>query len=109
MKIEWSKGAFNDYDEIINYIINGFGLRAARDFRTKLLENIAVLRKQPFAGKEEYTNPQTHLIYRSLSCKQYSIVYTLVGEKLYIVSFWNNRKNPDTLREILSKRVADIQ
>jgi plasmid stabilization system protein ParE len=103
MNIEWSEGAFNDYDEIINYIINGFGLRAARDFKTKLLENINVLSKQPFAGKEEYTNPNTLIVYRSLSCKQYSIVYTLVGEKLIIVSFWNNRKNPDTLREMLEK------
>lgn len=103
MKIEWSEGAFNEYDEIINYIINGFGLRAARDFKTKLLENINVLRNQPFAGKEEYTNPNTHIVYRSLSCKQYSIVYTFVGEKLYIVSFWNNRKDPDTLQGMLEK------
>lgn len=38
MTIEWSEGAFRDYDEIIKYIISEFGLRAARDFRTKLLK-----------------------------------------------------------------------
>ena len=101
MTIEWSEGAFRDYDEIINYIIGEFGLRAARDFRTKLLKNISVLSNQPFAGKEEYTNPNTHIVYRSLACKQYSIIYTLVGENLIIVSFWNNRKDPISLRDIL--------
>lgn len=101
MIIEWSEGAFRDYDEIINYIISEFGLRAARDFRTKLLKNITVLSNQPYAGKEEYTNPNTQIEYRSLACKQYSIIYTLVDEKLIIVSFWNNRKDPASLLDIL--------
>jgi len=101
MKIEWSEGAFSDYDEIIDYIINEFGLRAARDFRTKLLKNISVLSNQPYAGKEEFTNSNTQIVYRSLACKQYSIVYTLVGEKLIIISFWNNRKDPASLIDIL--------
>ena len=103
MTIEWSQGAFSDYDEIINYIISGFGLRATRDFRTKLLENINVLREQPFAGKEEYTNPNTKIEYRNLVCKYYSIIYTLIGERIIIVSFWNNRKNPDTLHNMLDQ------
>ena len=51
MTIEWSEGAFSDYDEIINY----------------------------------------------------SIIYTLIGERIIIVSFWNNRKNPDTLHNMLDQ------
>ena len=103
MKIEWSKGAYKDYDEILDYIIKEFGLNPARIFKKKLLENISILSEQPFAGKIEFINTETQTQYRSLSCKQYRIIYTLMGDRLIIMSFWNNKKNPVTLNQRLKQ------
>ena len=103
MKIEWSKGAYKDYDEILDYIIKEFGLNPARNLKKKLLENISILSAQPFAGKVEINNPETETQYRSLSCKQYRIIYTLMGDQLIIMSFWNNKKNPIILNKRLKQ------
>ena len=101
MIIELSEGAFADYDEILDYLIRDFGLQYARDFQAGLDYNVGMLKEFPLVGYLEYTNPKTHISYRSLSCKQYKIVYAMLSDRLIIISHWNNRRNPKTLRRIL--------
>jgi plasmid stabilization system protein ParE len=101
MKIVWSEGAYADYDEILDYLIRDFGLQSASDFQAKLDYNIGMLKEFPLVGYLEYTNPKTRIVYRSLSCKQYKIVYAIMSDRLIIVSLWNNRRNPKNLRRLL--------
>lgn len=101
MRIEWSEGAFADYDEILAYLVSEFGQQTASEFQSRLNYNVGVLAEFPLIGQSEFTNPKTHIEYRSLSCRQYKIVYAPLGDCVYIVSLWNNRRNPAALRRLL--------
>ena len=103
MTIEWSDGAFQDYDEILEYLVREFDMRVAREFQKKLDERVSILRNNPLAGRSEYFNPITNIEYRSFSCRQYRIIYAPLGDRLIIVSLWNNRRNPAMLRFLLSR------
>lgn len=103
MTIEWSEGAYQDYDEILEYLVREFGMRVAREFQKKLDERVGMLSNNPLAGHSEYYNPQTKIEYRSFSCRQYQIVYALMDDRLIIVTLWNNRRNPAMLRLLLSR------
>ena len=94
MTVEWTEGAYQDYDEILAYLIREFGETTAADFQVRLDQNIAVLREFPSAGVFEYYNSKRNIEYRSLSCRQYKIVYAPLPDCVVIVSLWNNRQNP---------------
>ena len=94
MTVEWTEGAYQDYDEILAYLISEFGVNTAADFQAKLDQNIAVLREFRFAGVSEFYNSKRNIDYRSLSCQQYKIVYAPLPDRVVIVSLWNNRQNP---------------
>ena len=103
MTVEWSEGAYQDYDEILEYLVREFGMRVAREFQKKLDERVNMLSNNPFAGHSEYYNPKTNIEYRSFSCRQYQIVYAPMGDRLIIITLWNNRRNPAMLRLLLSR------
>lgn len=98
MTVEWTKGAYQDFDEILAYLIREFGVNKAVDFQERLDQNIAVLSEFPFAGKSEFYSSKRNIEYRSLSCRQYKIVYAPLPDSVVIVSLWNNRHNPIGLR-----------
>ena len=98
MMVEWTEGAYQDYDEILAYLIREFGVNTASDFQAKLDPNIAVLREFPYAGVSEFYNSKRNIEYRSLSCQLYKIVYAPLPDRVVIVSLWNNRQNPIGLR-----------
>lgn len=103
MNIEWTEGAYQDYDELLAYLVGTFGINTAIDFQAQLDKSIAVLRDFPFAGVFEHYNSKRNIEYRSLSCRQYKIVYTPMSDRVVIVSLWNNRQNPVGLRYRLDK------
>ncbi len=98
MTVEWTEGAYQDYDEILAYLIREFGVNTAVDFQERLDQNISVLSEFPFAGKREVYGSKRNIAYRSLSCRQYKIVYAPLPDHVVIVSLWNNRQNPIGLR-----------
>ena len=98
MTVEWTEGAYQDYDEILAYLISEFGVNTAIDFQSKLDQNIAVVSEFPFAGVREFYNSKRNIEYRSLSCRQYKIVYAPLPDRVVIVSLWNNRQHPVGLR-----------
>lgn len=101
MIVEWSEGALHDYDEILNYLIQEFGVRVAQDFQDKLNDRISILSNFPQVGKMEFVSKRLKINYRSLTCKRYKIIYAPLDDRLIIVSLWNNRRNPAVLRLIL--------
>ena len=101
MRIEWSEGAYADYDEILAYLVSEFGRQTASEFQLRLDYNLGVLSEFPLIGQSEFTNRKIHIEYRSLSCRQYKIVYAPLDDRVIIVSLWNNRRNPAALRRLL--------
>ena len=102
MIVEWSEGAYRDYDEIVGYLVREFGIRSAVGFQSKLSQDIGVLKTFPLAGRLEYLNESTRIEYRSLSCRQCRIIYTVMPDRILILSFWNNRRNPEDLQNLIS-------
>ena len=101
MRIEWSEGAYADYDEILAYLVSEFGQQTASEFQLRLDYTVGVLSEFPLIGQSEFTNRKTHIEYRSLSCRQYKIIYAPLDDRVIIVSLWNNRRNPAALRRLL--------
>jgi plasmid stabilization system protein ParE len=102
MNVEWSEDAYRDYDEILGYLVHEFGTRSAVNFQRRLNHSIEVLKTFPLVGRSEYLNEATRIEYRSLSCRQYRIIYTVMPDRILILSFWNNRRNPEDLRNLLN-------
>ena len=42
MRIEWSEGAYADYDEILAYLVSEFGQQTASEFQLRLDYNVGV-------------------------------------------------------------------
>ena len=101
MRIEWSEGAYADYDEILAYLVSEFGRQTASEFQLRLDYTVGVLSEFPLIGQSEFTNRKIHIEYRSLSCRQYKIIYAPLDDRVIIVSLWNNRRNPAALRRLL--------
>ena len=78
MTVEWTKGAYQDFDEILAYLIREFGVNKAVDFQERLDHNIAVLSEFPFAGKSEFYSSKRNIEYRSLSCRCVSLTVRTV-------------------------------
>ena len=98
MTVEWTEGAYQDYDEILAYLIREFGVNTAVDFQERFDQNISVFSEFLFAGKSDFYSSKRNIEYRSLSCRQYKIVYAPLPDHVVIVSLWNNRQNPIGLR-----------
>ena len=55
---------------------------------------IAIIKENPYLGSEIdfFENIRRILIFSN-----YSLFYTIIEDDIYILSFWDNRQNPDGL------------
>lgn len=93
-QIVWSSRAEQEYLSIISYWNNR---NKSTSYSKKLV--VEVQRKENLI----LDNPEIHsAIYynelrRILVFEDYSIIYKISGSIIYVVAFWDNRRNPDSL------------
>ena len=90
LKIEWSDEAENTYLDILSYLENNWSRKEVLKFikRTEtLLETILI---QPYLFKAS----QNQLIRKAVIGKQNSLFYRIDNDRIYLLTFWDNRQNP---------------
>ena len=95
MEIIWAEEAFRAWQDTIDYIVEEFGVRAAEKFYKKTEEWQDVLSSSPKAGKIETLLNNRSRSYRSIVItRQNKLIYYIEDETIFIVDFWDTRREP---------------
>lgn len=98
MEIIWTNEAEQSYNSIADYIIGKWSLEVLNSFFDKTDEIIEIIKNNSEIGA-----PYKKTAYRQfLVSQQTYLFYKIEGDKIYLIVFWDNRKNPLTLDVILS-------
>lgn len=103
MKIELTFNAHKRQEEITRYSIEHFGMQVTRRFVSNIEHIIHLLANNPYMGSVEPLLAGRKENYRYLLVESYKIVYyvNIPTETIYIVTFFDTRRNPDKLATIL--------
>ena len=98
----WHKRASAEFEETLQYVNGEFGTRVAERLYDEVSARIVQLCQFPDLGL-----PYKDLFYqgyqvRILHMRRSSIIYCHDSLTLFILSFWNNRRNPEDLLTLLS-------
>lgn len=94
-KIDWSDEASANLDSIVEYLQNSWTDREISRFVKKLDKRIDLLSKNPHA----YPVVDRRInIRRSVLSKQTTIYYEVKTDAVVILSLFDNRKDPDSLK-----------
>ena len=95
MKIIWTESAQKSQDAATAYIFNEFGAMPLIDFYKNLDEIEEDLSDFPELGRIEPLLQDRSKSYRSLVATKYNkIIYYVDDDKIYIVDFWDTRREP---------------
>ncbi len=95
MKIIWTESAQKSQDAAAAYIFNEFGAMPLIDFYKNLDEIEEDLSDFPELGRIEPLLQDRSKSYRSLVATKYNkIIYYVDDGKIYIVDFWDTRREP---------------
>lgn len=95
MKIIWTESAQKSQDAAAAYIFNEFGAMPLIDFYKNLDEIEEDLSDFPELGRIEPLLQDRSKSYRSLVTTKYNkIIYYVDDDKIYIVDFWDTRREP---------------
>lgn len=96
----WHKRASAEFEKTLQYVNSEFGTRVAERLYDEVSARIVLLCRFPDLG----------LSYKNLTYKGYkvrilhmcksSIIYCHDSSSLLILSFWNNLRNPEDLRNL---------
>lgn len=100
LRIIWTRTALNQRDSIFDYWNNR---NKSKDYSKKLnlavRERLKELKYQPQIGKESIIEGV-----RTIAMRHYSIFYVIEETSIFIVSFWDNRQDPEKLLQILNTK-----
>lgn len=95
MKIIWTNSAQQNQDAAAAYIFEEFGAIPLLDFYKNIDEIEEDLIAFPELGKVEPLLQDRSILYRSLVATKYNkIIYYVDDDKIYIVDFWDTRREP---------------
>lgn len=91
-KVIWTTEAEKTFDAIINYLQKHWSEKEIRNFIEKVNGITAHIRQHPLAyrsaGKEDARE--------ALITKHNLLLYRVSGDTIYLLYFWDTRKNPVT-------------
>ncbi|SFC17013.1 ParE toxin of type II toxin-antitoxin system, parDE [Kaistella jeonii] len=95
--VEWTHFAKQQRDEILLFWNNrNKNTSYSKKLKIEIKQRTEQLKTCPFSGKKTFNNET-----RILTLKNYSLIYLVHGEIIYIISFWENHQNPEKLPNIL--------
>lgn len=93
-ELSWSTQAQKDYWENIDYILDEFPIEVAQKFVQKVEEIIELLKLQ----RVTYKATSRKNIYQIPVVKQVTLFYYADNEKVILLRFWNNKRDPESLK-----------
>lgn len=103
MDIIWTAPAKKSLFETVHYVRRRMGSKIARDVQTLIVEQVNLLRLNPYMGKSEKDFSTDRFNFRFVVINKRSKVYYFVeDEYIYIVLVWDTRQSLELLKERLS-------
>lgn len=100
MKVIWQPAAKKGRTEVAAYIRRQFGAKRKISFLQEVRETTQMLRKAPNIGSIDPLYADRPLTYRSVIINGLNkMVYRVDGDIIYIVDFWDTRREPIKQRE----------
>ena len=97
LKIIWTKIAISQRNEVFAYWNKrNKSIDFSKKINLLIYEKIDLLKNFPLTGVEIQNEDA-----RILHFHNYSLVYKISQSEIYILAFWDNRRNPSKLLEIL--------
>lgn len=97
IEIIWTKLAIVQRNKVFEYWNNRNKNKVySQKLNNTIYKKIDLLKSNPLAGNFGDLKP-----YRVLHLGNYSLVYRYSGSAIYIISFWDSRQNPNTLKKLL--------
>jgi len=95
LEIQWTKRAKKSFDKIVEYLEEEWTETSAKKFVRKTDKLLGQIAENPelcpvIEGKEE--------VRKGLITKQTSVFYKIMGNFIRLVTFWDNRRDPDKLK-----------
>ena len=99
MTVEWYVEATDDLDRIYDFYVKK-NPRAAAMLYNKILDDVEILKTQPYVATVEQMLNDYPESYRSLVVAKgkYKVVYFIKNSTVFIVQVFDCRRNPDTLK-----------
>lgn len=89
-EIIWTTRAYNDLENILEYLENNFSLLVIKNFINKLQKRILLIEENPFLFPVSYKLKNSR---KSVLTKQVTLYYKVVSNKVYLLSIYDNRKS----------------
>ena len=105
MIIKWTEEALIDWQNIADYIVLQFGIKAFNDFDLATDKYEQQILSQPSSGAIQPTTVNSQIQFRYVMVNRLSkMIYHSVGETIFIDAFWDTRLSPLKLSDrLLSK------
>jgi plasmid stabilization system protein ParE len=95
MKVVWQESAKVGRREVAAYIRKEFGIKRVKRFRQEIDDVVTTLMRSPNIGSIDPLYANRPLTYRSVIVNGLNkIVYRIDGDIIYIVDFWDTRREP---------------
>ena len=95
LEVYWAKRADRKFDQIINFLIKEWGENVASAFVKKVYDFLDILSEFPEIGTIENTEKG---IRGFTVVKQVDLFYRKKGNKIILLTFFDNRQNPKKKR-----------
>ena len=95
MKIKWNPSARADLRQVAHYVNRKFGRKARQEFRQRVRDAEKRIAAQPNIGAIDLLYADRQQTYRSIIVNGLNkMVYRVEGDIIYIVDFWDTRREP---------------
>ncbi|MVN19940.1 type II toxin-antitoxin system RelE/ParE family toxin [Mucilaginibacter arboris] len=89
--VNWSEEARVQFELIIDFLYYRWTEKEAKDFILKTEAVINVILNQPYL----YPASNHNQIRKAVITKQTSVFYLMRNKEIYLITFWDNRQNPE--------------
>ena len=109
MRLIWHPLALDDLSQVTQYCRHNFGIHIAKKVKDRYQNDVSLLKNHPLLGFiDPFLIDFGTLEYRSLVVENTKIIYTAHTDYIYIHLIWDCRRQPESLRTEISKRVSHI-
>lgn len=102
--IRWLIEAWDELQEIRNYVLIEHGLRSAERVQEDIFARIDPLESMPELGTLDTELHYQGKPVRILHSKHIRIIYAVREREIVIIMLWNNRREDSVLKHLLSRR-----
>ena len=94
MEIIWSGEAAEDYHQNIGYLLESWSEKSAMNFINEVDSVLEIIKERP----EVYPLSGYRSVRKAVIRKQITLFYKLEGTRVYLVRFWNNYQDPESMK-----------